>query len=150
MAAPARRWCLGRLGVELGLGERLPAEDRHQLMRGGAVVGRDGRAGLATLAPEPVAQALDGVRPLVLGLEEGQRAGRRGGQDLLELGQYRDHQVDRLGVAILVLAEGEPATWIWRMAGADVLGFEDMRRAELFCELCAHRDGFGARAFCYR
>jgi hypothetical protein len=35
------------LGVKLSLRQRLPAEDRHELMWGCAVLGGDGRTGLA-------------------------------------------------------------------------------------------------------
>ena len=73
---------IGSPGVVLGLLDRLPTEDRHELMRGGAVVGGDGRTGLAktvggaviegglvAAVAEPVSEAVGGERSSELGDE---------------------------------------------------------------------------------
>jgi hypothetical protein len=106
-------------GIDLGLFDRLPAEDRRQLMGGRTVlcgygcaglaepVAASGHAGLETPLLEPVTQSLHRERPLVGGFQECQTQ-RRASQNHLELWPDQDHLIDRLRAAILVLAEGDP------------------------------------------
>jgi hypothetical protein len=129
-------------GIDLVLFDRLPAEDRHQLMGGCTVlcgygcaslaepVGASGHAGLETPLLEPVTQSLHRERPLVGGFQVRQTQ-RRASQNHLELWQDQDHLIDRLRAAILVLAEGDPE------AGMDfshqrgyLLGLSNVRPAD--------------------
>jgi hypothetical protein len=106
-------------GIDLGLFDRLPAEDRHQLMGGRTVlcgygcaslaepVDASGHAGLETPLLEPVTQSLHHERPLVGGFQ-GCQTQRRASQNHLEFWQDQDHLIDRLRAAVLVLSQGDP------------------------------------------
>jgi hypothetical protein len=133
----------GPVGIDLGLFDRLPAEDRDQLMGGRTVlrgngrtglaepVGASGHAGLETPLLEPVTQSLHRERPLVGGFQECQITQRRAGQNHLELWQDRDHLIDRLRAAVLVLTEGDRAAGMnFSHQRGDMLRLSNVRPAD--------------------
>jgi hypothetical protein len=130
-------------GIDLGLFDRLPAEDRHQLMGGHTVlcgdgcaglaepVGASGHAGLETPLLEPGAQSLHRERPLAGGFQECQITQRRANQDRLKVWQDQDLLIDRLRAAILALAEGDPGAGMdFSHQQGDTLRLSNVRSAD--------------------
>jgi hypothetical protein len=132
-----------RQQADLGLLDGLPAEDRHQRMGGRTILcahgcaslagpaGASKRAGLDTPLPEPVSQSLHHERPLVGRFQECRITQRRASQDRVELWQDRDHLIERLRAAVLVLAKGDPAAGMaFSQRGGDMLRLSNVRPAD--------------------
>lgn len=111
-----------RLRVARRFLHRGPAEDRHELTLGRAVLGGNGSTRLAQAVrramrearfiaafAEPVAEAVRGEGLAELGDEEGEVANLCRRKLGCQLGQQRDRERHRLALAVLYLREGDPA-----------------------------------------